>query len=81
MTHPPVLGVSINLGSRRTTVRLEPAFDAALDRIAAAEGVSRSECARRAVAAHPELGASAAIRVWVLERVLAAAADAPGAGP
>lgn len=63
---------SLSLAGHRTSVTLEPIFWAELRRIAAREGVSLNALAARIDAARgPDIGLASALRVAVLQDVLA----------
>ena len=74
---PRVVKHSLVVAGHRTSVSLEDAFWRALKRIAAQERVSLAALVARVDAGRGEANLSSALRVFVLERALAAA-DAPG---
>ena len=62
---------SLTLAGHRTSVSLEPDFRAALQRMAAAEGISVNALAARVDAARaPDVGLASALRVAVLRWAL-----------
>jgi predicted DNA-binding ribbon-helix-helix protein len=62
---------SLTLAGHRTSVSLEPDFWAALQRMAAAEGISVNALAARVDAARaPDVGLASALRVAVLRWAL-----------
>lgn len=69
---------SIVIAGHRTSVSLEDAFWRALKEIAAAEGGSLAALVARVDTARGEANLSSALRVFVLERVMATRAPASG---
>ena len=61
---------SVSLSGHRTSLALEPAFWAALEQAARAEGCSPASLIARVDSARTGTGAplSSAVRVWLLER-------------
>lgn len=63
---------SLTLRGHRTSVSLEEAFWEAFREAAHAEGLAVNALAQRIDEARGDVGLASAIRVWVLERALAA---------
>lgn len=62
---------SLTLHGHRTSVSLEEAFWREFRRLAAEEGVALNVLAERIDESRGDVGLASAIRVWVLERILA----------
>ncbi|GLI91732.1 ribbon-helix-helix domain-containing protein [Methylocystis echinoides] len=69
---------SIVIAGHRTSVSLEDAFWRALKEIAVADGVSLAALTARVDAGRGAANLSSALRVFVLERVMASRASASG---